>query len=234
MKTPALLRKGFTLIELIVVIAILATLASIAVPAYMSVQDSARATAARKVCLDIVQGVERFSQDNNGALPYDPKEAEPDAKDQISLETADGKDARLIAILTNREEDDDNRINSTRDTYLRADEQEDRKDGLFVDSSSGDVCYYDPWGKPFYVTLCEEETGCIDPFTQKKLRGKKCIVYSLGPDGEGVAAPVTAGKKKGSSKKGKKDAAAAEAAAAAAEAAEEAIEDNIYSWKKSK
>lgn len=223
MKTPSLLRKGFTLIELIVVIAILATLASIAFPAYMAVQNSAQATAARKVCTDIVSGVTNFSQDNNGMLPYDAKDVEPDRDDQMFLETTAGKDAKLIAILTNREEDDDNRINSTRDTYLKADEQETPADGLFIDSSDG-VNYYDPWGQPYYVVLCEEEKGCADPFNPKKhFRGKHCLVYCTGPDKAGVATPAPAGK-------GKKKPAAADAD----DDAEEALEDNIYSWKKSK
>lgn len=219
-------RKGFTLIELIIVIAILATLASIAYPTYMSIQDNAKGTAAKKACLDIVEGVTRFSQDNNGMLPYDSNEAEPDKKDQIYLETSAGNDARLIQILTNREEDDDTRINVSRDTYLRSDEQEKPFDGLFIDSSDG-INFYDPWGHAYQVVLCEEEKGCIDPFNAKKrLRGKKCLVYSLGSDGEGMGATSSV---KSSAKPAK-----GEAAAAAAEAAEEAIEDNIYSWKNAK
>lgn len=225
MKKPFLPRnsKGFTLIELIIVIAILATLASIAYPTYMSIQDNAKGTAAKKACLDIVEGVTRFSQDNNGMLPYDSNEAEPDKKDQIYLETSAGNDARLIQILTNREEDDDTRINVTRDTYLRSDEQEKPFDGLFIDSSEG-INFYDPWGHAYQVVLCEEEKGCIDPFNAKKrLRGKKCLVYSLGSDGEGMG--MTSATAKGKP---------AKVSAEAAEAAEEAIEDNIYSWKNAK
>lgn len=219
-------RKGFTLIELIIVIAILATLASIAYPTYMSIQDNAKGTAAKKACLDIVEGVTRYAQDNNGMLPYDAKEVEPDKKDQIYLETSAGKDARLIQVLTNREEDDDTRLNVTRDTYLRSDEQDKPFDGLYIDSSDG-INFYDPWGHAYQVVLCEEEKGCIDPFNAKKrYRGKKCLVYSLGSDGEGMG--MTS-----STTTAKKPAKGA-AAAAAAEAEEEAIEDNIYSWKNKK
>lgn len=231
--------KGFTLIELIVVIAILGTLASISYPLIMSYMDTAKKTAATKVCTDIVSAVSNFSSDNAGSLPYRADMAKPDNNDQIALVTADGKDADLLKILTNREEDDDTRLNSTKDTYLRSDEQESKADGLFVDPNSGSLGLYDPWGSPYYVILCEESEGCIDPFTGKRLRGKNCIVYGLGPDRQGVAPDNSAsakkakkgGKKdkKGGKKGAKKDSATA---TASAEDEEEAIEDNVYSWKK--
>lgn len=226
--------KGFTLIELIIVIAILATLASIAYPTYMSIQENAGRTAAKKVCTDIVSAVESFKQDNNGMLPYDSEMVEPDSKDQMYLTTTAGQDANMIKVLTNREDDEDRRLNSTRDIYLRSDEQEQPREGLFVDAS-GEIHFYDPWGKPYYIVLCEEDEGAIDPFTTRRYRGKNCLVYSTGPDQEGVAAAASYSsddEEKPKSKKAKK--AAAEAAAAAAELAEEALEDNVYSWKNQK
>lgn len=225
--------KGFTLIELIIVIAILATLASIAYPTYMSIQENAARTAAKKSCTDIVTGVERFKQDNNGMLPYDPNEATPDSRDQIYLETVEGKDAKLIKVLTNREEDDDSRLNASRDTYLRSDEQEQPMGGLFIDSAEG-VNFYDPWGQPFYIVLCEEEQGAIDPFTSKRLRGKNCLVYSTGPDQDGKAAGSASADDSSAPSSKRARRAAREAAAAAAELAEEALEDNVYSWKNPK
>lgn len=222
--------KGFTLIELIIVIAILATLASIAYPTYMSIQENAGRTAAKKVCTDIVSAVESFKQDNNGMLPYNAEMVEPDDDDQMYLTTTAGEDADLIKILTNREDDDaERRYNSTRDIYLRSDEQEQPREGLYVDATGG-LSFYDPWGKPYYIVLCEEDSGAKDPFTTRRYRGKNCLVYSTGPDQEGVAdaASTTSSTKK---PKGKK---AQAAAAAAAELQEEALEDNVYSWKNQK
>ena len=216
-------RKGFTLIELIIVIAILATLAGIAYPTYMSIQTNAARTAAKKVCTDIVSAVESFKQDNNGLMPYDSSSAEPDDKDQIHLTSISGEDAGMIKILTNREDDEDRRINSTRDVYLRSDEQEKPMDGLYVNDAN-EVSFYDPWGKPYYITICEEDEGAIDPFTKRRYRGKNCLVYSTGPDQEGVADTTTTTKKP----KGAKP------SAAAADEAEEALEDNVYSWKNQK
>lgn len=221
--------KGFTLIELIIVIAILATLASIAYPTYMSIQENAGRTAAKKVCTDIVSAVESFKQDNNGMLPYNADMVEPNDKDQMFLTTTSGQDADLIKVLTNREDDDaDRRLNSTRDIYLRSDEQDVPREGLFVDAS-GEISFYDPWGQPYYIVLCEEDAGAMDPFNGRRYRGKNCLVYSTGPDQEGVASTDTPST--GKKPKGKK---AKEAAAVAAEQLEEALEDNVYSWKNQK
>lgn len=224
--------KGFTLIELIIVIAILATLAGIAYPTYMSMQENAGRTAAKKVCVDIVNAVESFKQDNNGMLPYATEMVEPDDNDQMYLSTTAGEDANLIKVLTNREDDEERRLNSTRDIYLRSDEQDQPREGLFVDAS-GELHFYDPWGQPYYVVLCEEDEGAKDPFSSRRYRGKNCLVYSTGPDTEGRPSTSSApAKPKGKGKK--QSAAAAAAAAASAELAEEALEDNVYSWKNQK
>lgn len=232
-------KKGFTLIELIVVIAILGTLASISYPVVMSFIGTANRAAAEKVCGDIVGAVDNFKNDHSGMLPYRAEKVKADRNDQISLITADGKDADLVKILTNREDDEDDRINTNKEFYLRSDEQESKLNGLFVDTNTGELGLYDPWGSPYYVILCEESEGCIDPFTQRRLRAKNCIVYGLGPDKAGVAPDRSASStkshkknKKNNKGNGKKGSKGAESSTASAEEDAEAIEDNVYSWKK--
>ena len=219
-------KKGFTLIELLVVIAILATLAGICSPMIMGAMETARENTARTTCSMIVEGVSRFYDDYK-TLPFRVDEAEPTEENnyQVSLSTEVGQDAGMLAILLNREDDDDNRMNINKDYYLRSDVQEKKAEGLYEDPSTGDlVGLYDPWGKPYYVLMCEENSGCTDPFTGKKVRGKKCLVYSLGANGTGKAPETIPTRKKG----GKPN----QQMTIEQEEAEEAIADNIYSWKK--
>lgn len=238
----ATIKKGFTLIELIIVIAILAILAAIAYPALMAMKERPLLTAASKAATDIVQGVGNFKSDHNGTLPFDTRKVKEDDNEQYNLVTEKGQDGNLIAILTNREDkNSDNLFNSAQEIYLRSDLQDAPRDGLFDDN--GKISLYDPWGKPYYVSLTYNDgEGCIDPFTEKST-GKPVLVFSCGPDQEGVPAAYTKNssrKTTTTSKDGKKltasqrRAAQKKASAAQGEELKEQILDNIYSWKKVK
>lgn len=226
-------RSGFTLIELIVVIAILAALAGISYPAIMSTQNSARISASSKTCMDIVSGFASFKQDYNGILPIYTREAKPNRDDQIYLSTLPGKNAGMLGILTGYEEEGEEKLNRNSQAYLNPNKVENPRDGLYGETPD-ELGLYDPWGNPYYIVVCEMDDGCIDPFTNKRRRRENCLVYGLGPDGEGIAPPHSdkpAHRKKGA-KGGKKSKAELRAAREAAEEEEEAIQDNIYSWKK--
>ena len=217
------LHRGFTLLELIVVIMILATLGGIAYPTIMGFQENARISSANKTCMDIVSGVAQFKQDHNGVLPYEANRAKPDRDDQIFLTTLAGKDASLVCVLTGYEEGD-TRLNVNNEAYMKPTKAEKPQNGLFGEDA-GELSLYDPWGKPYYIILSEAMEGCIDPFTFKRVRRENCLVYSTGPDGDGAAPAHTGKKVRRLTGKAKQEAAAA---------AEEALEDNIYSWKKPK
>lgn len=218
--------RGFTLIELIVVIAILATLIGISYPAIIGFQENARVSAANKACVDVVAGISNFKQDHNGILPYYPNAAKPNRDDQIFLITESGKDAGLVSILAGYEEGDE-KLNINNEAYIKPTKAENPKDGLYGDSAD-ELTLYDPWGKPYYVVLCESLDGCIDPFTGKRIRRESSLVYSTGPDQAGVAQAHLG---KNSRKKGGKKMTAAQKAAADEDAAD-AEQDNVYSWKK--
>lgn len=226
--------RGFTLLELIVVIAILATLMGISYPAIIGVQDNARISASSKTCMDIVSGVTSFKQDHNGIMPYYPNVAEPDKEDQIYLTTLPGKEAGLLSILTGYEEGD-TKLNINNEPYMKPTKVDEARDGLYGETAD-ELGLYDPWGKPYYIVLCETNDGCIDPFTNRRIRRENCLVYGLGPDSEGVAPAHTENvrPRKTASKPGKKMSKkeAKRAAREAREEMEDAIGDNVFSWKK--
>lgn len=63
-------RRGFTLVELLVVIGIIAMLASIAVPSYHNVRRKAHETEIAKNLGTINLALQQFAADNNGKYPY--------------------------------------------------------------------------------------------------------------------------------------------------------------------
>lgn len=62
-------KKGFTLLELLVVLAILAILIAIAVPIYKGQKEKAARTAHNANVRVLETAVESYKQDNNGKLP---------------------------------------------------------------------------------------------------------------------------------------------------------------------
>lgn len=217
--------RGFTLIEILIVIAIIATLASVAYPIFTSYMQDARAMASRKDCLDIANAIENFKRDNNSMWPLHTEELD-ESQDVITLVTEPGKDGGLLEILTAREKGE-MRVNERRYIYLKGDLNEDPRGGIYEDVGGG-IGYYDPWGKPYTVLITDlEGDGIPDPFTGKDTR-KQVLVYGNGPDGK--AAPIHKEKKRrlktGKGRKG------AKATHAVSDSADDPNEDNVYSWKK--
>src|SRR5262245_63037310 len=66
-------RRGFTLVELLVVIGVVAALAALLLPALASASDRARRTACLSNLRQVGIAVQAYAADNSGRIPYGPK-----------------------------------------------------------------------------------------------------------------------------------------------------------------
>lgn len=71
-------KKGFTLLELLVVLAILAILIAIAIPVYKNQKEKAAITAHNANVRVLETALESYKQDNNGNLPKDIDDLAPE------------------------------------------------------------------------------------------------------------------------------------------------------------
>jgi prepilin-type N-terminal cleavage/methylation domain-containing protein len=65
-------RAGFTLIELMIVIAIIAILAAILVPNFLKARAQGQLTACKSNCKNIATALEMYASDNSGRYPTTP------------------------------------------------------------------------------------------------------------------------------------------------------------------
>ena len=68
-------REGFTLVELLVVLAVIAILVGLLLPALASGREKARKTACLSNLRQVGVGIVLYAADNNGYIPYGPKAA---------------------------------------------------------------------------------------------------------------------------------------------------------------
>ena len=70
-------KKGFTLVELMVVVVIMGILVAIAVPIYGNVTDAARQRAVEADCRIVVSAVQMYQANNGGSLPTQDSDITP-------------------------------------------------------------------------------------------------------------------------------------------------------------
>lgn len=181
--------KGFTLVELLVVIAIIATLATMAMPAILGALLKAKITTAKNICVSVESAVDRFENDYS-YLPFD---GTGDAGNSPTTDEEVRSDSGLMAVLAGVEDD----INYKKSPFFSLPEpkgssESSYKDGMHIDKEAKTAMLYDAWGEPYYLVLDYDLDGAIDhPFkSDEKVNGKKVLVFSTGPEGPEVGKPT--------------------------------------------
>jgi prepilin-type N-terminal cleavage/methylation domain-containing protein len=183
MRTTQLSRhpaRGFTLVELLVVIAIIAVLAAMGFAGAQAAINKAKKTKARKICVTLDQGVMAFYNEY-GYLPTNPS-----GDSTQGLATDSGEGVKLIETLLGYDDEE----NEKKIRFFEAAEAKGKRDGIEYAGSGNSVTgLYDPWGEPYRVLLDGNYDETLqNPFSGGNqgnlLRGRRVATYSYGKNGK--------------------------------------------------
>ncbi|MGJ8726443.1 MAG: type II secretion system protein [Roseibacillus sp.] len=175
-------RKGFTLVELLVVITIIVTLMAILVPVVGSVQKKAVKLKAKNALTSLVSAVDAYYNTYN-ILPANSKSA-PSEDDQV--ETTEP----IMSVLAGINEDN---MNKKETTFYNGEQAKGKSrntayNGLWLDNNS--AALYDPWRKKGknrgYILYLDYgyDDKLDDPFNAGRIVARRAIAWSSGKDGD--------------------------------------------------
>jgi len=180
-KSTSLQSRGFTLIEMLVVIAILASLAAIAFPLTRSVINKGKVTDTKMRMQELESAINSYNNDN-GHLPH--------AANYPSNESISDADlTEIVTILLNKESGSDP-VNSTGKKYLLMQDAKNSRNGVvYSDNNKNTIkSITDAWGNAYEVLidydLDGEITKQIPDESNSTIKGKSVIIISSGVDGD--------------------------------------------------
>lgn len=180
--------KGYTLVELLVVMAIIGTLASISIPLVGGFLKRGRASAAQTVISTIKTG---FTDYYNDYSRY-PGSSNPESRnggagldeDGISFDSMEGNE--ITAIATGIDPIQNPKLKNYLTNVPATDTRS--KPGIYFnnneDAPEFTIC--SPWGKPYYIQFDQNYDGELIPTisrNHKALIDIPIVVWTHGPDG---------------------------------------------------
>lgn len=175
-------RKGFTLVELLVVIVIIVTLMAILVPVVGAVQKRAVKLEAKNSLTSLMQSVDGYYNTYN-ILPANSRSAPSEDTEVESTEP-------IMSILAGINEDQLNKkeVVFYQGTSAKGASKATAYKGLWLDTNSAEL--YDPWRKKGnnrgYIMLLDYsyDDKLDDPFRPGRVIAKRAVGWSTGKDGE--------------------------------------------------
>ena len=174
-------RRGFTLMELLVVMTILAILAALSVPVANAVMKRARLLSAKHMALELRKAVGTYSAEYNRY---------PIAGDNASSSAGDAEvesDRALMDVLLASEDASGPRgLNPRAESFFSANKTasaENPRDGV-VYTPAGGGTLYDPWGNLYRLIIDVDRNGRCKLPSGDGVVGKEVLVWSLGPNGK--------------------------------------------------
>lgn len=168
-------RKGFTLVELLVVLAIIATLAAISFGLVSKYLDKGRQTESHLLATQVAKACEDFKVDYG----FFPKSSSQQADKYFPLDSSQ-KD--FILALTGESDEQ----NTTQQRYLDAKTAKNNQfNGIKVDASDNPIAVVDSWGNPIYVAIDYDfKTDGMKLDGVKEKIQASVVAVSAGIDGE--------------------------------------------------
>lgn len=154
-------RRGFTLIEMLVVIAIIAILAGLLFPAIGRALETARRNKARAEAASIATAISVFYNENNH-LPI-PLAAQASSSDTPLLEGAESREVIQVLLAEDAGINSGHQLNTRRKVYLNMDSA----------TSGGDL--RDPWGTQYAMILDANHDNILQ-YQGESYRGKALVL----------------------------------------------------------
>lgn len=189
-------RKGFTLVELLVVMAIIATLAGISTPLIMGKLDKAKETKSKALATQLELAIDSFHKDYHKLpTPEVQYPLEDNIRSPYIADATDPYGPAMLRILANQELDED-KINYKGVQYFSPSEGKAAAIGAIggasVNTTGAITGLYDEYGQPYHIVLnFDHDSGTEAPGIKPldavippiiKLTGKDAAVFSAGKD----------------------------------------------------
>lgn len=171
-------RKGFTIIELLIVIAIIVVLSTASLGVAYYLIKRAKMASALAVCTELQQGIENYYGDHH-QMPLD-------LAADVTIESDSPQGLQLLRVLLNKEGPGP-KENAKGHTYINIKEGNKGVDGLIYTDSGALKSLVDPWGGSYKIRIDGDSDNKIEvkPKGSNKTRelNKRAAVWTDGQDG---------------------------------------------------